>query len=157
VNAIRTGFLLGAVQLMACQEPVLKPPSEPHNAGPLEVPSGFCAAREHMELECPLPNGDVGWCSDVAGVAPGKCKVHIARETAGAARIRSSLRPCVPEICQNVTTGGSHDLSRRVLVYESRYDVPSALRTEVQGLQLRPKHRACLVRGHAVGGTTALS
>src|SRR4030081_4050834 len=34
--------------------------------------------------------------------------MHIARETAGAAPTRSSLRPCVPEICQNVTTGGSH-------------------------------------------------
>src|ERR671910_967562 len=33
--------------------------------------------------------------------------VQIARETAGAASTRSSLRPCVPEICQNVTTGGS--------------------------------------------------
>ena len=36
------------------------------------------------------------------------CFVHFAHETAGAARTRSSLRPCVPEICQNVTTGGSH-------------------------------------------------
>src|SRR3982074_2772120 len=32
----------------------------------------------------------------------------IARETAGTACTRLSLRPCVPEICQNVTTGGSH-------------------------------------------------
>src|SRR5882757_1389940 len=32
---------------------------------------------------------------------------NIAHETAGAARTRSSLRPCVPEICQNVQTGGS--------------------------------------------------
>ena len=59
---------------MACHDPVLKPPSEPRSAGPLEVPSDFCAARENMEFECPLPNGDVGWCSGVEGVTTGKCK-----------------------------------------------------------------------------------
>ena len=34
---------------------------------------------------------------------------QLAHETAGAARTRHSLRPCVLEICQNVTTGGSEN------------------------------------------------
>ena len=40
------------------------------------------------------------------------CFVHIAHETAGAARTRSSLRPCVQEIWQNVRTGGSRKTAR---------------------------------------------
>src|SRR5947199_9990472 len=33
---------------------------------------------------------------------------YLAHGDAGAVGARLSLRPCVPEICQNVTTGGSH-------------------------------------------------
>ena len=36
----------------------------------------------------------------------------IAHETAGAASTRSSLRPCVQEICQNVRTGGCAPTAR---------------------------------------------
>ena len=49
------------------------------------------------------------------------------------------------------------DLSGRVLVYEYRHNVPSALRTEVQGVQRREPWIPCLLFGHAVGDAAALS
>ncbi len=60
---------------------------------------------EHEVSRKTIAQGSAGvfrrTCGDSACVL-----FHFAREAAGAARTRHSLRPCVLEICQNVRTGG---------------------------------------------------